>query len=275
MTTFDIELVGKVGSMALINKADNDIDYNVIAHISRELKPGYVWVTSGATEIGRLDYIHRTGFELQGSDADVKTDYAAQGQTILLETYRRFVDSRYSLRQFLVEHQHFNDDMKREHLKATLLRCPKQGAIPIINYNDPMCYEENRKMEIAALRASKQKVVECIDNDETASQIACLLKPKYLLVLSGVDGIFTDINDKNSLVREIAGSNTEEVLSHIDYYQNYCDGASRKGANGARAKLEYVKEPVKNGTTVIIANSRYKISEILSGVAPSTKIIVK
>ncbi|MBR6751291.1 MAG: uridylate kinase [Clostridia bacterium] len=275
MTTFDIELVGKVGSMALINKADNDIDYNVIAHISRELKPGYVWVTSGATEIGRLDYIHRTGFELQGSDADVKTDYAAQGQTILLETYRRFVDSRYSLRQFLVEHQHFNDDMKREHLKATLLRCPKQGAIPIINYNDPMCYEENRKMEIAALRASKQKVVECIDNDETASQIACLLKPKYLLILSGVDGIFTDINDKNSLVREIAGSNTEEVLSHIDYYQNYCDGASRKGANGARAKLEYVKEPVKNGTTVIIANSRYKISEILSGVAPSTKIIVK
>ncbi len=275
MTTFDIELVGKVGSMALINKADNDIDYNVIAHISRDLKPGYVWVTSGATEIGRLDYIHRTGFELQGSDADVKTDYAAQGQTILLETYRRFVDSRYSLRQFLVEHQHFNDDMKREHLKATLLRCPKQGAIPIINYNDPMCYEENRKMEIAALRASKQKVVECIDNDETASQIACLLKPKYLLILSGVDGIFTDINDKNSLVREIAGSNTEEVLSHIDYYQNYCDGASRKGANGARAKLEYVKEPVKNGTTVIIANSRYKISEILSGVAPSTKIIVK
>ena len=275
MTTFDIELVGKVGSMALINKADNDIDYNVIAHISRELKPGYVWVTSGATEIGRLDYIHRTGFELQGSDADVKTDYAAQGQTILLETYRRFVDSRYSLRQFLVEHQHFNDDMKREHLKATLLRCPKQGAIPIINYNDPMCYEENRKMEIAALRASKQKVVECIDNDETASQIACLLKPKYLLILSGVDGIFTDINDKNSLVREIAGSNTEEVLSHIDYYQNYCDGASRKGANGARAKLEYVKEPVKNGTTVIIANSRYKISEILSGVAPSTKIIIK
>ena len=275
MTTFDIELVGKVGSMALINKADNDIDYNVIAHISRELKPGYVWVTSGATEIGRLDYIHRTGFELQGDDADVKTDYAAQGQSILLETYRRFVDSRYSLRQFLVEHQHFNDDMKREHLKATLLRCPKQGAIPIINYNDPMCYEENRKMEIAALRASKQKVVECIDNDETASQIACLLKPKYLLILSGVDGIFTDINDKNSLVKEIAGANTEEVLSHIDYYQNYCDGASRKGANGARAKLEYVKEPVKNGTTVIIANSRYKISEILSGFAPSTKIIVK
>ena len=55
MTAFDIELVGKIGSMALIDKANNDIDYNVIARISRELKPGYMWVTSGATELGRLD----------------------------------------------------------------------------------------------------------------------------------------------------------------------------------------------------------------------------
>ena len=29
--TFDIELVGKVGSMALVNKKWGDIDYNVIA----------------------------------------------------------------------------------------------------------------------------------------------------------------------------------------------------------------------------------------------------
>ena len=35
---FDIELVGKIGSMALINQEDNDINYNVIAHISRALK---------------------------------------------------------------------------------------------------------------------------------------------------------------------------------------------------------------------------------------------
>ena len=48
MTAFDVELVGKVGSMALINKEYEDIDYNIIAHISRELRPGCMWVTSGA-----------------------------------------------------------------------------------------------------------------------------------------------------------------------------------------------------------------------------------
>jgi len=271
---FDIELVGKIGSMALINKENNDMDYNILSRISRELKPGYIWVTSGATETGRLDYMRRAGGELSGEDADVKTDYAAQGQPILMETYRRFLDGRYSLRQILVEHQHFNDEMKREHLKSALLRCPAQNAIPIINYNDPVSYEENRKMEIQSLRATHEKVVECIDNDETASQIACLVKPKYLLLLTSVEGILTNVNDRSTLVPEIQGKTAEEVIEKIEYYQNFCDGASRKGAAGARMKLEYVKEPVRNGTTVFIASSKYSISDILEGKAPSTRIFV-
>lgn len=275
MTAFDVELVGKIGSMALINREYNDIDYNIIARISRELKPGCMWVTSGATEIGRLDYLHRVGNELWGDYSDIKTDYSAQGQAILMETYRRFVDSRFSLRQFLVEHQHFNDDMKREHLRAALMRCPKQGAIPIINYNDPVCSEENRKMEIQALRSAHAKVVECIDNDETAGQIACLVKPRYLLLLTSVDGIYRDVKDNSTLIPEITADNGDELTQKIDYYMNYCDGASRLGANGAAAKLEYVKEPAKLGTTVYIANSRYGIREVLEGRAPSTKIYLK
>ena len=54
---FDIELVGKIGSMALIDKKSNILDYTLIARLSSELKPGYIWVTSGAAETGRLDYI--------------------------------------------------------------------------------------------------------------------------------------------------------------------------------------------------------------------------
>ena len=41
MNAFDIELVGKVGSMALVNKKWGDVDYNVIAHISRQLCMSY------------------------------------------------------------------------------------------------------------------------------------------------------------------------------------------------------------------------------------------
>ena len=84
-----IELVGKIGSMALIDEEKKNIDYNVFAQISMCLKPGYVWVTSGATEIGRIDYIKRSNMELDGDKEESKTDYASQGQAILMENYRK------------------------------------------------------------------------------------------------------------------------------------------------------------------------------------------
>ena len=272
---FDIELVGKIGSMALIDKKSNILDYTLIARLSSELKPGYIWITSGAAETGRLDYIQRNGKELSGSPEDVKTDYSAQGQSILMSTYRQFVDPKYSLRQVLVEHQHFNDEEKRAHLKALLLRCKEQNAIPIINYNDPVCSEENRKLEIQSLKNKNQKVVECVDNDETASQIACLVKAKTLLILTSADGIYKDSKDPSTLIKEISGKDVSEVLDNITECENYCNGASRAGANGAKAKLEYVKEAVKNGTKVIIASAKYSLNDILEEKAPATRIGVR
>ena len=272
---FDIELVGKIGSMALINKESNILDYTLMARLSSELKPGYIWVTSGAAETGRLDYIKRNGKELEGMPEDVKTDYSAQGQAILMSTYRQYVNSQYSIRQILVEHQHFNDPEKRKHLTEMLLRAPSQNAIPIINYNDPVCTEENRKFEILSLKKSNQKVVECVDNDETASQIACLVKAKTLLILTSTLGIYKDGKNEETLIKEISGKDIYEVLDNITECENYCNGASREGANGAKAKLEYIKEAVKIGTSVIIGSAKYSIKDLLSGNAPATRIGVK
>ncbi len=266
---FDTELVGKIGSMALIDKADHMIDYTRVARLSRELKPGYIWVSSGATEIGRLDFISRNGYELKGANA--KTDYAAQGQAILMQTYRQFADPRYSVRQVLVEHQHFNDEEKCAHLKSLLLRCKEQNAIPVVNYNDAVSSEENRRMEIMALSKSK-KVYECVDNDETASRIACLVKAKYLLIFTSVDGIYANPQDPSTLIPVITGKDAYELLDDIEEKKAYCEGASRVGANGAKAKLEYVKDAAAQGTTVFIANGKYSIADVINGTAPSTKI---
>lgn len=272
---FDVELVGKIGSMALINKENNILDYTLIARLSSELKPGYIWVTSGAVETGRLDYIKRTGKELEGAPEDVKTDYSAQGQSILMSTYRQYVDSKYSLRQVLVEHQHFNDETKRLHLKDMLLRAVKQNAIPIINYNDAVSTEESRRFEIQSIINKTGKAVECVDNDETASQIACLVKAQNLLILTGTDGIYKDPKNPATLIEEISGKDIYEVLQNITECENYCNGASRVGANGAKAKLEYVKSAVKLGTKVIIANAKYSIKDILNNKVKATKIGVK
>ena len=272
MADFDIELVGKIGSMALIDREYQDMNYNIIARLSRELRPGYIWVTSGATEIGRLDYIKRTGRELRGTDEENKTDYSAQGQSILMQTYRQFIDSRFSVRQILVEHQHFNDEEKRRHLYDMLCRCPGQNAIPIINYNDPVSYEENRKHEIGRILAERGHAIECVDNDETASQIACLVKCKTLLIMTTTDGIYSDPDDEKTLVTRVGGKDIYELIENVEELQSHCAGASRKGAHGARTKLEYIKEPLKNGTTVIIGSSRYGIGELLGGTVPCTRI---
>ena len=123
---YQFELVGKIGSMALIRQEDRDIDYNIFSRIGAELKPGMIWVTSGATEIGRLDYIKRTGCELSGDPDQDKADYAAQGQTILMQNYRQFVSPEYGIRQILVEHTHFNDPEKSEHIRALLIRAEER-----------------------------------------------------------------------------------------------------------------------------------------------------
>ena len=250
MGAFDVELVGKVGSMALVNKQFNDINYNVLAFISRQLHPGVIWVSSGAAEIGRIDYLRRTGRQLDGDDELNKTDYAAQGQAILMQEYRRYINPAYGVRQVLVEHQHFNNEKKRALLKDLLLRCPAQGAM------------------------NESKVVHCLDNDETASQVACLVKCRRLIIFTSTLGIYAKAGDESTLIREISGKDAYEVIENVTECQKLCVGASRQGANGAGAKLEYIKAPVANGTEVFIASPMFSITDIIKGVAPSTRIYV-
>lgn len=264
---FDCELVGKIGSMALIRREEYDIDHNVFSRVGAALSPGVIWISSGAVEIGRIDYMKRNGGReiAHASKDETIACYAAQGQSILMENYRRHINPLYSVRQVLVEHQHFNDPEKRNFIKRLLLDCVKQNAIPVVNYNDSVSNEETRKMELCSLRRQKEKVVECIDNDETAAEIAVLVKSKYLLVLTSSIGLLREPQDESSLVREVVGKDVYELLDNVEELKKCCSGASRKGANGMKAKLEYLSEPMKNGTTVIIGHSRYGIRDLLAG----------
>lgn len=267
-----IELVGKIGSMALIDRKHNSIDYNKFARLGRQLRPGMVWVSSGATEIGRLDYMQRCGGELSGNADEVKMDYAAQGQAILMQTYRNFIDAKYCVRQVLVEHGHFNDPVKRENIKNMLLRASEQSAVPVVNYNDAVSCEENRKMEIRKLQHAQSSVVELVDNDETAAQIACLVGAKRLLIFSTLNGIYGDVHKPETLIPRICAPTAAEVLEKIDAVKLSCEGASRAGANGAKAKLEYIKPCVEKGIEVIIAGADSDINEVLAGAALCTRI---
>ena len=273
-----LELVVKIGSMALIRREDNDIDYNLFSRLSGELRPGMAVVSSGATEIGRLDYMKRSGGELTGDSEDNKTDYAAQGQAILMATWRQFIHPDYQVRQVLVEHNHFNDPQKREHLRRMLLRCAGQAAIPIINYNDAVSDEENRKLELQRLHTDHpdDTVVECVDNDETAAVVSELIRARTMVLLTSADGIYRDPKDPSTLVRNVCAHDPETLTAMISELQSHCVGASRAGANGAGAKLAFALRSALQGVNVIIGSAKkYRRSELLDGSAPCTRILLE
>ena len=270
-----IELVIKIGSMALIQPEDGAINFNIFQRLGDDLRPGMALVTSGATEIGRLDYLHRIGHELSGDIEQVKTDYASQGQIVLMDNYRKFVHPEYGVRQLLVEHTHFNDTAKREHILRFLQRAAAQNCIPIINYNDPVSDEENRKMEMSSRRGNGEHVVECVDNDETAAVITALLKAKTLVLLTATEGIYLDVSDPSTLVEEVYAPTIEDLRQKVQQLRSHCRGASRKGAGGADAKLAYALRAVENGSHVIIANARHHIADLISGKIPCTHISLR
>lgn len=276
MAHFTFDAVVKIGSMALIRKEDNDLDYNVISRLAHDLRPGYILVSSGAVEIGRIDYMKRTGSELKGDLEEIKTDYSSQGQAILMGLYRDFVDPKYSVRQMLVEHSHFNEPEKAEHLKKLFFRAANQNAIPIVNYNDSVSNEENRRFEIAALRKNKGEgeVVECVDNDETAVVVSQLVGAERLVILTSTEGIYKDPKDASTLIEEVHGSSAEEIDAKIDEMLAYCNGASRVGANGAKAKLTFAKRALENGTNVIIASAAHRLSDIMDGKVRCTRLMI-
>jgi glutamate 5-kinase len=186
--------------------------------------------------------------------------------------YRQFIRPEYSVRQVLVEHTHFNQPDKRAHIASLLRRAAGQGAIPVINYNDPVSDEENRKMELSALRRETEAVVECVDNDETAAVIAELVGAKLLLILTSTEGIYRNPANPDTLVREITGRTPDELEINIRRLQESCIGASRVGAQGARAKLEYMITPARRGTKILIAHARHRLADLLAGNIPCTRI---
>ena len=261
--------------MAMIQAGDRTIDYNVFQRLGDDLRPGMALVTSGATEIGRLDYLHRSGCELCGDPEQDKTDYASQGQIVLMDNYRTFIHPEFGVRQLLVEHTHFNDPAKRDHILRFLQRAAAQNSIPIINYNDPVSDEENRKMELASRRGKGEKVVECVDNDETAAVIAALLQAKTLVLLTATEGIYLDVADPATLVREVFAKDIGELRAKIAELRTHCKGASRKGAGGADAKLAYALRAAESGSHVVIGHARHHLADLISGKIPCTHIGVQ
>ena len=114
-----------------------------------------------------------------------------------------------------------------------------------------------------------------MDNDETASVICDLVHARYLVIFTSADGIYRDPHDPSTLVDAVEGKDVYEVLDAMTELQKSCIGASRAGANGARAKLDFIRRPVMNGTTVMIARAGNRISDVIEGKCKRTVFRVR
>lgn len=273
-----INLVCKIGSTALLNKDQKEIDIDVFNNLSRNLNANDILITSGALELGKIEYAKMTGKKIEElkllSDIQ-KAKMCSIGQVILMETYKKFF-ANYGLgvEQLIIEHEHYNNEQKREQIRKFLSEEGFEKFISIINYNDAVDSKEIRKYEIEKYHSEKGFAVDLTDNDETAIEVSKQLKTKKLLILSQLDGIYKDINDRNSLIEEIRGATAEETITKLKELKKFCYGASREDSNGAKSKIDYIADAIRNGVSeVYLASSHSDISKIISGKAKQTRII--
>ena len=90
--------------------------------------------------------------------------------------------------------------------------------------------------------------------------------------MTSTEGIYADPKDPKTLIRDVEARTPEEMERKIRELQTYCMGASRAGANGAHAKLEYALKSARQGTMVIIGHARHRLSDLVEGRVACTRI---
>ena len=121
-------------------------------------------------------------------------------------------------------------------------------VIPIVNENDTVATYE----------------IEIGDNDTLSAIVASLIQADLLILLSDIDGLYTDDPRKNPDAEyiEVVEELTEELLE-----MGKASTGSESGTGGMNTKLQAAKIAGSMGVDMIIANSRdiKVIHRLLSG----------
>ena len=179
-------IVVKIGSSSLQHSETGDLDYTKLDVLVRELcnlrnqGKDVVLVTSGAISVGKK----ALSFQDAGEDNPiaVKQAYAAVGQARLMMTYQKiFAEYNQVAAQILMTKNTIVDNLNRYNAQNTFAELFKLGVIPVVNENDTVATYE----------------IEIGDNDTLSAIVASLVKADLLILLSDIDGLYTDDPRKN------------------------------------------------------------------------------
>lgn len=234
-------VVVKIGSSSLQHPETGDLDYIKMDILVRELcnirnqGKDVILVTSGAIACGRR-VVHIS----KPATIAEKQACAAIGQARLMTTYQRiFSEYGHLAAQILMTRNTIVADLNRYNAHNTFSELMNMGVIPIVNENDTI---------------STFEIEDVIgDNDTLSAIVTALTGADLLILLSDIDGLYTDDPHKNPDAKFIdrVDSLTDELLS-----MGKGTTGSDIGTGGMETKLTAAKIATYSGADMVIANGK-------------------
>ncbi|MBO5259408.1 MAG: glutamate 5-kinase [Agathobacter sp.] len=233
-------VVIKIGSSSLTHEETGSLDFHKMELLVRTLCDlrnrdiDVCLVSSGAIAVGR-DAI---GLRERPTDISTKQACAAVGQAKLMMTYQKlFGEYNQIAGQVLLTKNTMINPVSRDNAKNTFEELFHLGVIPVVNENDTVSTYE---MQFG-------------DNDTLSALVSSLVGADLLILLSDIDGLYTDdphTNPEAELIREV------EKLDEKIYSMAKGTTGSSVGTGGMSTKLTAAKIATSSGTDMIIANGK-------------------
>lgn len=243
-------IVIKVGTSSLVHEQTGEIDLirmeqlvRVICDLKNQGKD-VVLVSSGAIGVGRK----ALGLKKRPSTLPVKQACAAVGQAVLMMMYQKlFREYNHTAAQILMTKHTIVREESSFNAKNTFNQLFAMDAIPIVNENDTISTSE----------------IEIGDNDTLSAVVAALCSADLLVLLSDIDGLYTDDPNKSSDAKFI------EYVPVIDrkLYDMAGGSSTSFGTGGMITKIDAARIATDSGCDMIIANGQdfHVISKIMQG----------
>ncbi len=249
-------VVIKIGSSSLTYEKTGSINFAKMERLVRVLCDirnrgiDVCLVSSGAIAVGK-DSI---GLKESPTDISTKQACAAVGQARLMMTYQRlFGEYNQVTGQILMTKDTMVNTVSRENAQNTFEELFRIGVIPVVNENDTVSTYEMRFG----------------DNDTLSALVAALVGADLLILLSDIDGLYTDDPHKNpkaELIRDVY-----EISENILHMAKETTGSSI-GTGGMATKISAARIASYSGADMIIANGGNVsiVEEILDGAKVGT-----
>ncbi len=231
------KIVVKIGSSSLVHEETGGLDFGKLEKLVRILSDfrnqgkDVVLVSSGAVGVGR----RLMGLTKKPDTLPLKQACAAVGQGRLISIYQKlFAEYNQKAAQILITKETMIKEVRRRNARNTFEQLFCHGIIPIVNENDTVSTEE----------------IEFGDNDTLSAVICALVGADLLVLLTDIDGFYTDDPHKNLDAQLI-----KEIKTVDDKILDMAKGVtSNLGTGGMATKLAAAPICTDSGADMVIAS---------------------